>query len=92
MKRRKRIMTWLFSLVIGFSMLVPDNVFAITNEDDHVETSQTNLVNDQLAKQNASGIHDIFYPKDNSKLELFKLNNVFIFKIYEITNATGVFV
>ena len=72
MKRRKRIMTWLFSLVIGFSMLVPDNVFAITNEDDHVETSQTNLVNDQLAKQNASGIHDIFYQKDNSKLELFK--------------------
>ncbi len=72
MKRGKRIMTWLFSLVIGFSMLVPNNVFAITNEDDHIETSQTNLANDQLAKQNASGIHDIFYPKDNSKLELFK--------------------
>ena len=86
MKRGKRIMTWLFSLVIGFSMLVPNNVFAITNEDDHIETSQTNLANDQLAKQNASGIHDIFYPKDNSKLELFKARvfNRLLYKDEEI--------
>mgnify|MGYP003254792391 FL=1 len=79
-------MTWLFSLVIGFSMLVPNNVFAITNEDDHIETSQTNLANDQLAKQNASGIHDIFYPKDNSKLELFKARvfNRLLYKDEEI--------
>lgn len=27
----------------------------------------------KLAKKNASGIHDIFYPKYNSKLELFKV-------------------
>lgn len=50
MKRGKRIMVWLFSLVIGFSMFVPNNVFAITNEDNHVETVQTNLANDQLAE------------------------------------------
>lgn len=86
MKRGKRIMVWLFSLVIGFSMLVPNNVFAITNEDNHVETVQTNLANDQLAKQNASGIHDIFYPKDNSKLELFKARvlNRLLYKDEEI--------
>ena len=86
MKRRKRIMVWLFSLVIGFSMLVPNDVFAITNEDNHVETVQTNLANDQLAKQNESGIHDIFYPKDNSKLELFKARifNRLLYKDEEI--------
>ena len=86
MKRGKRIMVWLFSLVIGFSMFVPNNVFAITNEDNHVETVQTNLANDQLAKQNASGIHDIFYPKDNSKLELFKARvlNRLLYKDEEI--------
>ena len=86
MKRGKRIMVWLFSLIIGFSMLVPNNVFAITNEDNHVETVQTNLANDQLAKQNASGIHDIFYPKDNSKLELFKARilNRLLYKDEEI--------
>lgn len=86
MKRGKRIMVWLFSLVIGFSMLVPNDVFAITNEDNHVETVQTNLANDQLAKQNASGIHDIFYPKDNSKLELFKARvlNRLLYKDEEI--------
>ena len=86
MKRGKRIMTWLFSLVIGFSMLVSNNVFAITNEDDHIETSQTNIANDQLAKQNTSGIHDIFYPKDNSKLELFKARvfNRLLYKDEEI--------
>ena len=86
MKRRKRIMVWLFSLVIGFSMLVPNNVFAITNEDNHVETVQTNLANDQLAKQNESGIYDIFYPKDNTKLELFKVRvlNRLLYKDEEI--------
>ena len=86
MKRGKRIMVRLFSLVIGFSMLVPNNVFAITNEDNHVETVQTNLANDQLAKQNESGIHDIFYPKDNSKLELFKARvlNRLLYKDEEI--------
>ena len=62
-------MACLFLLVIRFSLHVPCDVFTITNEDNHVETDQTNLANDQLAKQNASGIHDIFYPKYNSKLE-----------------------
>ena len=86
MKRGKRIMVRLFSLVIGLSMLVPNNVFAITNEDNHVETVQTNLANDQLAKQNESGIHDIFYPKDNNKLELFKAHvlNRLLYKDEEI--------
>ena len=54
-------MACLFLLVIRFSLHVPCDVFTITNEDNHVETDQTNLANDQLAKQNASGIHDIFY-------------------------------
>ena len=53
-------MACLFLLVIRFSLHVPCDVFTITNEDNHVETDQTNLANDQLAKQNASGIHDIF--------------------------------
>lgn len=66
-------MACLFLLAIRFSLHVPCDVFTITNEDNHVETDQTNLANDQLAKQNASGIHDIFYPKYNSKLELFKV-------------------
>ena len=66
-------MACLFLLVIRFSLHVPCDVFTITNEDNHVETDQTNLANDQLAKKNASGIHDIFYPKYNSKLELFKV-------------------
>ena len=66
-------MACLFLLVIRFSLHVPCDVFTITNEDNHVETDQTNLANDQLAKQNASGIHDIFYTKYNSKLELFKV-------------------
>lgn len=44
-------MACLFLLVIRFSLHVPCDVFTITNEDNHVETDQTNLANDQLAKK-----------------------------------------
>ncbi len=49
-------MACLFLLVIRFSLHVPCDVFTITNEDNHVETDQTNLANDQLAKK----MHQVF--------------------------------
>lgn len=60
----KKVFKILLSFIIGFTLLLPTSIHAI-NDENYID-------NQLLLTKNASGIHDIFVAKDNSKLERFK--------------------
>ena len=60
----EKIFKILLSFIIGLTLLLPTSIHAIDDEN-HID-------NQLLLTKNASGIHDIFVAKDNSKLERFK--------------------